>query len=106
MIVPKKVKEILNKYPETRNDDHLFIIRYYQKNYCVNSYEENLIEKILINAPLGSSLVRCRAYLQNVLKECLPSKWVKKQREIKEEKIRNFYSPINNLLEWIFKWFK
>ena len=65
MKTAKRVKDILDKYPHTRNDDRLLCIKYLQEYYCEYNIEKKVIEDVLNKAPILSSMVRDRAYIQN-----------------------------------------
>jgi len=112
-----KIESILKKYPRTRNSDKelqaVLWVKYYDldiedtiregaiydkkvKTYSINIMTvvdgKATINDKFMNLPLGETVKRHRAFIQNNLGLYLPtSKKVAVQRRIKEEKIRDYY---------------
>ena len=89
---------VLNKYPETRNDDNVLVLRLLI-NLGFAWRKENKIIIDLLNFqefPSFESITRVRRELQNTEKLYLPNEKVKEQRQKTEVKYKEKYH-INKL---------
>lgn len=80
----EKVEEILSIYPETRDDDSVFLQTFYKHFY-------NLDFPSLKGKPYPETLTRCRRKLQENGKFAAKER-VTLVRDIRREKIREHYS--------------
>lgn len=95
-----QVKQILEDYPETRNNDISLMIKlwevYYFVGYCDLLLEGNI--KALYSLPYQDNIKRYRAMYQ-AKGICVPTDWeVAKQRRMKEDWWREKlnYKPFKN----------
>lgn len=83
-----KLEKILDEKTFTRSDDKALFIAYLQEYHCGNEVEKAIIEKVLLQAPLQSTLERCRRFYQNELWMYLPWIWVVNKRKQKAEEVK------------------
>ncbi len=93
MIKSKEVAKILEKYPETRNDDRLLYVTYLEEYFWGASREA------ILYWPSPASIVRIRAEYQNEQWSYLAIPEVRKDRAKKAAKTRIKRSSLN----WLFK---
>ncbi len=104
-----KVEQILKDHPETRYNDKALYIQYakiYNKVYKeANDEGKELLNKFIMSFS-ELSLTRKRAYIQNVLKEYLPSKEILEKRKIKYAKCKKEYKKdTKGLFDGLTRWF-
>jgi hypothetical protein len=82
-----KVKNVLEKYPETRNCDIQLTIQIWKEYYAQYIFEDCVALKNLFELPREDNVKRIRAYFQNVKKLFLPTDWIvaKKRGIIQDE---------------------
>ena len=102
--VMDQVLYILETYPASRNSDKLLQALLWKEFYNLRYNKEKDIYYIGVlkgknllsefeNLPLGETIKRHRAHIQNDLLKFLPTSFeVAKQRRIKEEVIRKYYA--------------
>jgi hypothetical protein len=62
-----KLEQILNDFPNIRNNNKWIYIEYLKKYHCETDFEKIVIEKVLSVAPNQATISRQTAHLQNVL---------------------------------------
>ena len=95
--VKKLVEEVLEFYPPTRNDDKLLVFSVLHKikypHFPVSNGFEHLMIQVtdLEGFPSPESIIRARAYIQNVEKKNLPTdEAVIKKRRLQQKEYRAF----------------
>ncbi len=79
--IRKRLEQILEKYPKTRNSDLELYIKYFQKYICENWIEQIFIRRIFERWGVNIAwLTRKRAFIQNNLWQHLGDKQVEKAR--------------------------
>ena len=93
--IRNNVVEILKKYPQTRNDDNLLVIRYLLRlGYAIrrgNKISIDLLE--FENFPSFESITRARRNLQNTEGMYEAEEEVIEKRKEKQSIYKNRYSP-------------
>lgn len=93
--VKKLVEEVLTNNQQTRNDDKLLVFTVLHKikypNYGVNFVSLTVRSADLEKFPSPESIIRARAYIQNVEKKFLPTdEVVIKKRKLQQKEYRTF----------------
>lgn len=106
MLVQEQIKPILCGNPDI--SQHELFIQYLIDYYCDNVVESEIIRKVLWKAPSWNTVARIRCFMQNWINRVVPAKSEKYKKECnkQEDRIRDEYSPVHNLIQRIFKTFK
>ena len=90
-VIEIRVKELLEQYPETRNNDNLLYVKYLEEYHYVEFNKNTFIHYEKYGLPSYKTVERNRRKIQNEQNYCKASEnMMKKRREAEQEYINNF----------------
>lgn len=91
-VIEIRVKEILEYYPETRDNDNLLYVTYIEEYHYVKFTRETFINYEQYGLPAFKTIERVRRDIQNVQNLYKPSEKVEENRKEAEKTYRENYS--------------
>lgn len=90
-VIEIRVKELLEQYPETRNNDNLLYVKYLEEYHYVEFNKNTFVNYEKYGLPSYKTIERNRRKIQNEQNYYKPSKEVEtKRKEAEQEYINNF----------------
>lgn len=97
-VVEIRVKELLEEYPETRNNDNLLYVKYIEEYHYVDFNKNTFIKYKDYGLPSYKTVERCRRDIQNSQNRCKASENIERGRkEAEQDYISNFCLSNNHI---------
>lgn len=90
-VIEIRVKELLEQYPETRNNDNLLYVKYLEEYHYIEFNKNTFVHYEKYGLPSFKTVERNRRKIQNEQNYCKASERIEeKRKEAETEYINNF----------------
>ena len=84
-----RVKELLETYPQTRNNDNLLYVKYIEEYYYTEFNRETFVKYEEKGLPSYKSIERCRRKIKNEQNVCRATEETEQRRQEAEKYYKN-----------------